>query len=230
MRLLLLACLMLLATPSAWAGQLFPPEDLTEVNRPNDSCPDGRVLGWTGQAVRCINPTDGVTTNKCPAGQFPTGVTGGRVVCSATLTGITFSCGENHMLTGFDNGHPICAAVPASNNGNGNSSFRCPPGQIISGFHNNSPLCTAQAASTSNVSCPAGQVLTGITNGTPVCKNTVPTNCVWTSIPVGSMIMTCGQGKYITGLAYEGATWTTANDNHSGPEIYSAYCCDVKPE
>lgn len=64
---------------SAQAGQLFPPNNIG--SNPNVSCPNGGVLTWNGDHVDCVNPTPGVSVS-CPAGQVLTGINNGVPVCS----------------------------------------------------------------------------------------------------------------------------------------------------
>ncbi len=56
----------------------------------------------------------------------------------------------------------------------------------------------------------------------------VPKNCEWYSLPHGSRTLTCPSQKVMIGMAYEGATWTDARDNHAAPEIYAAQCCSLQ--
>lgn len=55
-----------------------------------------------------------------------------------------------------------------------------------------------------------------------------PKNCEWYSLPQGSHTLTCPSQKVMIGMAYEGATWSNAKDNHAAPEIYAAQCCSLQ--
>ena len=75
-----LCCLTALAPlTSAYAGQLFPPNNLAD---PKQSCPNGEVLSWVGGSgtVECTNPTPGITVS-CPTGQVIASVTNGKPNC-----------------------------------------------------------------------------------------------------------------------------------------------------
>lgn len=80
-RLPVLACLVLFLSlmPTAWAGSLFPPENIG--SDPNVACPNGKVLAWSGDSVVCQDPTPGVSL-KCPTGQILTEIKNGTPVCS----------------------------------------------------------------------------------------------------------------------------------------------------
>jgi hypothetical protein len=71
---------------SAQAGQLFPPDDLATAGTPNIACPNGKLLNWTGETVRCTDPSPGVTVPSCPSGQAVTGVVNGVASCAAIPT------------------------------------------------------------------------------------------------------------------------------------------------
>ena len=79
---------------STQAGQLFPPANIGK--NPNVTCPNGQLLGWTGDAVACADPTPGVTVS-CPSGDVLTGITNGVADCvplpTATSTTTTVSSG-----------------------------------------------------------------------------------------------------------------------------------------
>ena len=73
-------------SPSAQAGQLFPPNNIgsnANVSCPNTAqlSPNAGVLTWNGDHVDCVNPTLGVTVSSCPAGSILTGINQGQPVC-----------------------------------------------------------------------------------------------------------------------------------------------------
>ena len=81
LKVLCLAALFALGSVPAQAGQLFPPEN----QRTGGSCTDGQVLGWSGDSVKCTNPTPGVNIS-CPAGQVLRQVVNGVPTCIAPMT------------------------------------------------------------------------------------------------------------------------------------------------
>jgi len=121
---------------------LFPPENIG--TNPNVTCPNGQVLGWTGDAVDCTNPTPGVTTASCPAGKMAIGISGGVQVCANPTPDITtVTCPSGQAMTGISGGVPVCVDL------------------VAVGTSTPTPGLT--------VSCPTGQVLTGIINGAAEC-------------------------------------------------------------
>lgn len=70
----------LTASAPAFAGQLFPPDNLPN---PHEDCPNGEVLSWLGSrgTVVCIDPTLGVTTANCSDGKIMVGISNGAPVC-----------------------------------------------------------------------------------------------------------------------------------------------------
>ncbi len=82
LKVLCLAALFALGSVPAQAGQLFPPEN----QRTGGSCTDGQVLGWSGDSVKCTNPTPGVKVS-CPAGQVLAGIKQGQPDCRSLIQG-----------------------------------------------------------------------------------------------------------------------------------------------
>ncbi|QLF72052.1 hypothetical protein FE840_020665 (plasmid) [Peteryoungia desertarenae] len=72
-----------------------------------------------------------------------------------------------------------------------------------------------------------GMLFTG-TSCRAIPSTPVPANCNWTALPHGQHHLVCPSSQIVTGLAFEGATWSNARDNHAGPEIYAALCCSLQ--
>ena len=53
-------------------------------------------------------------------------------------------------------------------------------------------------------------------------------NCAWYPVAMGSRTLMCPAGRVATGIAYEGAEWSTLADNHSYPEVDQIYCCEMR--
>lgn len=52
-------------------------------------------------------------------------------------------------------------------------------------------------------------------------------NCAWRELPVGQYNVICPSPQVMTGLYFEGATWSGSRDNHAGPEVPYVMCCDL---
>ena len=66
----------------AEAGQLFPPEGVSEET---GTCPEGYLLAWTGNSVKCQEPLANLTIT-CPEGEYLTGLNKGKPVCKKVQT------------------------------------------------------------------------------------------------------------------------------------------------
>ena len=131
----------------AQAGQLFPPSNIGA--NPNVTCPSGQVLGWTGDAVACTNPTPGVTTTACPTGQQMVQISGGTPVCANPTPGVTVSCPSGSILVGITNGAANCLPSPAIAD---TVTVSCPSGDVLTGITNGAANCVALPAGTSTSS------------------------------------------------------------------------------
>lgn len=62
----------------------------------------------------------------------------------------------------------------------------------------------------------------------PRSGRSVPSNCDWFNLAQGQQQLICPDQKVLTGMAYEGGTWSKKNDTHAFPEIYSGLCCTIQ--
>ena len=122
----LVAFCALAMVPQARADQLFPPANIGA--NANSPCPNGQVLGWTGQGVNCTDPTPGVTTtNVCPSGYYADAIVKGGADCKP----LTVVCNSGYYLEGIINGSADCRSVVAV----------CNPGYYLEGIINGSADC-----------------------------------------------------------------------------------------
>ena len=124
----------------AHAGQLFPPSGASG----GVPCSGGKVLGWTGSGVKCIDPSPGVSTDSCPAGQVVSKVTKGKVEC--IVPPLTTGCGGNSAIQRLTNGQASCISIESEGIGGGTStplSISCPSGKFLKGISNGNPICEA---------------------------------------------------------------------------------------
>jgi hypothetical protein len=64
-------------------------------------------------------------------------------------------------------------------------------------------------------------------NGNIKATGNIRDNCETVTLTSPNKFLQCPAGKYVTGLYFEGSTWTSATDTHAGPEIYAVECCEL---
>jgi hypothetical protein len=110
-------CLLALLAVPAQAGQLFPPANIGA--NPNVKCPNGEMLTWVVDHVECANPTPGVTVS-CSSGQVLTGIQNGQPVCSSSGgAGLTGGCNFEYKCHAEAGVVKLCDVTTRKNWGNG---------------------------------------------------------------------------------------------------------------
>jgi hypothetical protein len=208
---------------SAQAGNLFPPENIGA--NPNISCPNGQLLGWTGNSVNCTNPTPGVTTTLCPAGQMLVGITGGSPDCA----GVSVSCPAGEVLTGLTNGAANCVAMPV---GTSTTTVDAPttpallpyPSSIICNI-NGTPISDSSSAPNP----PMAVYFSDLQHGTYVyVPSSVPI------IEAGTILASSGNTGSVVYDAFSGqllnnSVTTMPGEGHGADNVYSITCPSTLP-
>ncbi|HBM90425.1 MAG TPA: hypothetical protein DD400_00890 [Rhodospirillaceae bacterium] len=166
--LFFLALLALLVGPMpvhADKGDLIPPDNKYSKKIPLNTkvgCPNGKVLGWTGGSVACIDPTLGVSTGECPSGQVMTKIVGKTPTCKYPVNAV---CKEGQAIRILGPNSLTCIDV----GGTTEMNIDCrTAGYALRAVGINGNVTCIDVSSLTAM-CPVGYFLTGIRNGEPNC-------------------------------------------------------------
>ncbi|HBM90426.1 MAG TPA: hypothetical protein DD400_00895 [Rhodospirillaceae bacterium] len=164
--LALLALIVCAMPVQADKGDAFPPD--LSYGGPREvtasACPSGRVMGWTGERVACVNPSYGISTG-CAAGQFLAKITKGVAKCIWPVDAV---CPDKQVLKELQNGNFACVGAGAG----GDLDIDCvTEGTALHKMADGIETCIKVTDnSTITAECTKeGEVLRGINRGSPVC-------------------------------------------------------------
>ncbi len=155
--LALLVCSM--PSQAATAGKLFPPEATSTKN----GCPKDKVLGWTGDRVACLDPSEGIAIGECTGGTVMTGIVNGEPVCVDATPSII--CGEGKAIKKIHEGTFECIDVEEGTPGI--VALDCGSGRVLHKAIDGKLTCISTSSLTAV--CSGDLVLKGIVDGVPDC-------------------------------------------------------------
>ncbi len=195
--LALLALIVCAVPVKADSGDAFPPDVSYSGAREvaATACPSGRVLGWTGKRVVCVNPSYGVSTG-CKTGQFLAKITRGVAECIWPVDAV---CGDKQVLKELQNGSFACVGAGKG----GELDIDCvTEGTALHKMADGVETCIKVTDNSSlTAECTEeGKVLRGINKGSPVC-----TSVGSGSPPVGAWTADCGPGRAMRRVLFGGS-------------------------
>ncbi len=144
-------------------GEVIPPYQGTDFTIGTAGCSGGKVLGWTGTSVACINPTPGVSTGACPTGQVMTKISGQTPTCKYPVNAV---CEEGQAIQILGPNSLKCIDV----GGTTEMDIDCrTAGYALRAVGVNGAVTCIDVSSLTAM-CPEGSILTGIRNGQPICQ------------------------------------------------------------
>ncbi|HBM90427.1 MAG TPA: hypothetical protein DD400_00900 [Rhodospirillaceae bacterium] len=164
--LALLVCAMPVHAVSS-DNKIIPPDKSYPSNKPTKAadggCDDGKVLGWTGKRVACLDPSKGIAIGECDKGTVMSGIINGTMTCVNPTPRII--CGEGKAIKKIKEGEFECIDVDEGTPGI--VALDCGSGRVLHKAIDGKLTCISTSSLTAQ--CSRDLVLKGIVDGVPDC-------------------------------------------------------------